>query len=288
MKLYGVTTTYNDEKIVPYVMPYLELLGYDKLVVYDNESTDGTVEMIKKYPFVEVRTYSSGGKFDEYLKTKIKADCIAEFAFNKRSEYIGKDEIAWVTGCDFDEVLYFIQQEGLRANDRQYGLNFKEYLNHMTLLGYNVCNEDIVDIVSENFPNSDSGLIHKNAEMCSYGRPYLFNKPNLFRIDNISEYYISLGSHKGWFRFNGQEIKCFNNSRYLFSFHLKYIDREYFSNRNKIYAERGYAEYADNEYMSNKAFDEKLENSFSIREYIKNRQLNGLLHESWRISAVPL
>lgn len=59
MKLYGVTTTYNNENYVPFVMKYAEEFGYDKLIVYDNGSTDRTVEMLKKYPFVEVREYST-------------------------------------------------------------------------------------------------------------------------------------------------------------------------------------------------------------------------------------
>ena len=46
MKLVGLTFTYNEENMIPYVMPYVERMGYDKFIVYDNESTDNTVEII--------------------------------------------------------------------------------------------------------------------------------------------------------------------------------------------------------------------------------------------------
>ena len=62
--LVGVTCTYNEAEMVPYVMPYVERMGYDKFIVYDNESTDNTVELLKQYPFVEVRTYKTNGSFN--------------------------------------------------------------------------------------------------------------------------------------------------------------------------------------------------------------------------------
>jgi hypothetical protein len=62
IKLYGMTLTYNESKMIPYIMPYYERLGFDKLVIYDNESTDNTVDLLKKYPFVEIRTFKTEGK----------------------------------------------------------------------------------------------------------------------------------------------------------------------------------------------------------------------------------
>ena len=55
MKLFGCTVVKNEEGMIPYVMPYVERLGYDKFVVYDDNSTDNTVEELLKYPFVEIR-----------------------------------------------------------------------------------------------------------------------------------------------------------------------------------------------------------------------------------------
>ena len=48
MKIFGFTCTYNEEDYIPYVMPYVEAFGYDKFFVYDNGSTDSTVEILKE------------------------------------------------------------------------------------------------------------------------------------------------------------------------------------------------------------------------------------------------
>ena len=69
IKILGVTVTYNNEDKIPYVMPYYERMGIDKLVVYDNGSTDKTVELLSKYPFVEIRSYHT----DQY-----REDCVTE------------------------------------------------------------------------------------------------------------------------------------------------------------------------------------------------------------------
>lgn len=68
MKLIGYTCTFNEAGMVPYVMPYVERMGYDKFIVYDNMSTDNTVELLSKYPFVEIRYYDTNGKFDDNAK----------------------------------------------------------------------------------------------------------------------------------------------------------------------------------------------------------------------------
>ena len=99
MRLYGVTTTYNNEKIVPYVMKYLSELDYDKLIVLDNGSTDKTVEMLKEYPFVEVREWLTD-IFNETERMNVMADTLSEMACQSR------DDVTWGTMNDFDEVFY--------------------------------------------------------------------------------------------------------------------------------------------------------------------------------------
>ena len=105
MKLFGCTVVKNEEGMIPYVMPYVERLGYDKFVVYDDNSTDNTVEELLKYPFVEIRQM-------EETKTIVEFDCLkrnkqADF-FTECWQYIHKNnnEEVWMTFTDFDEVLF--------------------------------------------------------------------------------------------------------------------------------------------------------------------------------------
>ena len=95
IKILGVTITYNNEDKVPYVMPYYERMGIDKLVVYDNNSTDRTVELLSKYPFVEIRHYET----DEY-----REDLLLQFKTEIQNEFRG--QYNWCISADFDEVFY--------------------------------------------------------------------------------------------------------------------------------------------------------------------------------------
>ena len=77
MKLYGVTSVHDEEMLIPIVMPYLEKMGYDKLVIWDNNSTDRTVELLQQYEFIEIRHYSTEiFNEDEKLKKKATYDII--------------------------------------------------------------------------------------------------------------------------------------------------------------------------------------------------------------------
>ena len=102
MKLFGCTFVKNEEEMIPYVMPYIERLGYDKFVVYDDGSTDNTVEILSKYPFIEIR--HSTGTHDDFDWRK----CKVQISFYEECwEYIHKNnnEDVWMTFTDFDEVL---------------------------------------------------------------------------------------------------------------------------------------------------------------------------------------
>ena len=78
MKIGGVTICFNEEKMVKYVMPYWERIGIDKLIVWDNLSTDNTVEELKKWPFVEVRSFDTNGRFDDRKNSDLKEETALE------------------------------------------------------------------------------------------------------------------------------------------------------------------------------------------------------------------
>lgn len=263
MKLFGVTTTYNEEKIIPYVMPYIEALGYDHFIVYDNESTDNTVEMLKQYPFVEVRTYSTGGVFDEGAKMEVKINGFKEFSYNG---WIKDGEHAWITMNDFDEVFYFTHSVSIR--EYLEGKKFKCFLEFLTRLGYNVCMEEIINLLSEEFPPKES-FVHTHIKRCSFGDSYDWHKPNLFRIDNLRNFYLLKGSHKGHFEYD-EGVHPFYGTKNIFAFHLKFLNTNYILERSKKYAERGYDEMNMANYI-----EEAYRNSVSFQTYFENKLING-------------
>lgn len=215
MKLYGVTTARNVERFVPYVMKYVEELNYDRYIVYDNCSTDGTVEILKQYPFVEVRSFGDGD-FSEEMKTNALLSAYTEF-FEYHWKNYGGNEFAWMTITDFDEVIYLAHTE--------YNGVFKHYMSHLTWRGYNVVNEPIVNLLppsnGEIPPKED--FAHLYVDKIGKGIEVEWQKPLLFRLDTLNSLVLQYGQHAAKFNFQGGDVNAYNNSSDIMVFHLKYL-----------------------------------------------------------------
>ncbi len=71
------TITYNEEVILPYFIKwYRERFPNCKIVVYDNESTDGTKNICLNTPNLQYIPYYTGNKLSDstYLKIKKKGN----------------------------------------------------------------------------------------------------------------------------------------------------------------------------------------------------------------------
>ena len=95
MKVVWVTLCKNEEVIIPYVIPYWKRIA-DKVVVYDNHSTDSSVELLSKYDWIEVRYFESEGQ-NEFIQKDIKEKAYLEF----------KNSYDIVILSDLDEIFYF-------------------------------------------------------------------------------------------------------------------------------------------------------------------------------------
>lgn len=96
MKIYLYTLCWNEMDILPFVIDYWKHLGITKAIVYDNGSTDGSVEFLSKYDWIEVRHFETKGMNDNKQKD-IKNNCWKETK--------GKD-IDFVIVCDMDEIIF--------------------------------------------------------------------------------------------------------------------------------------------------------------------------------------
>lgn len=213
IKIVGITLTYNEEKMIPYVMPYYERLKIDKLVVYDNFSTDGTVKELRKYPFVEVREFQSDG-FNDQVHINIKNEVWKQF----------KGTYDWCICCDFDEVLYCDGdiRKILAAKESEGKTVFRQTM--LNLYGYN--EPSAIGIVHESF---DRGCLWKDfsTNIC-WGM-----KSTLFNLKAITETNYTFGCHNDSFV---GDVRVFNED--IYAFHLKYINFEETLRRNIVKRER--------------------------------------------------
>lgn len=267
IKLYGVTLAYNEAKMIPYVMAYHERLGFDKLIVYDNESTDNTVELIKQYPFVEVRTFSTGNHMDDETHSKLKSDTIREFA---------GEENAWLYVGDFDEVLY-------------YNGNFKDFLSAMDSSGCTYYNGQLINLVRREFPETDK-LAHETADIFNYFGDG-GNKTTLIKASGSRSVRFTPGAHSVTVSHTLPAKSINSVTSDLKAFHLKFIDYNNainkmknavlrFSDRNKQcgYGSHYYRNSKDAEYA--RQWEQRMRDAIDKETY-----LNGTLNMPFNSSS---
>lgn len=95
MKICWITLCKNEMDILPFVRKYWERINAD-VVVYDNGSTDGSIEYLSDIPYVTIRHFDSDGHNDIIHKN------VKEQAY---LEYKDKYDIIIIT--DLDEIFYF-------------------------------------------------------------------------------------------------------------------------------------------------------------------------------------
>jgi glycosyltransferase involved in cell wall biosynthesis len=94
MKIHLYSIAWNEEKIMPYFMKYYSSFC-EKIVIYDNESTDKTPDIVKSYNG-EVRSWGSNNQVNDLMYLDIKNNAYKE----------SRDIADWVIVCDTDEFLY--------------------------------------------------------------------------------------------------------------------------------------------------------------------------------------
>lgn len=100
MRLDLYTLTYNEQDIVPFILQYWTSIlqqGIDlHCYIYDNYSTDNTVQLLSQCPYVEIRHFESGDGHNDIIHQQLKQNCWLE----------SKGRADWCCVCDFDEILW--------------------------------------------------------------------------------------------------------------------------------------------------------------------------------------
>jgi len=98
------TLAYNEELLIQFMIDhYRSKFPNCHIVIYDNSSTDKTVE-IARANGCEIRTYNSGGTLNDGLHMQIKNTCWKDAKTD------------WVLICDLDELLD-ISEEQLKQEE---------------------------------------------------------------------------------------------------------------------------------------------------------------------------
>lgn len=257
-KIILYTLAYNESDIVDYSIDYWKKLGIDKAIVFNNCSTDDTVEKLKRFGNVEIRNFRTDGMTDD-LHAIIKNNCW--------KEQKGKED-TWVVVCDFDEWLYSPDIDSLIDKME------KENCSVLGTKWYAICNDSTP-------PYEKGKLLHQQSTKF-YLQDVNRNYPELGKFmlinpNKIDDMGWSVGNHicnpKGEFKLYVAK------PNEAVAIHLnKGINEQYFIDKRKKMAERlsvlnkmkGYCyEYNFPEEKSREEYREYQKKSINLNEVIK-------------------
>lgn len=176
MKVCWIVLCFNEMDILPFVRKYWERVA-DKVVVFDNHSTDGSIEYLKKIPYVELRHFETNGQND-IIQKQIKEQAYLEF----------KDQFDFIIISDMDEVFYFN--------------NFTGALDKMIEENANVLATPIYSLCEDNKPTPEEDkLLHQQCHkfykqrMNHMDKFDDISKLSIFNCHNVDKIYMSVGQH---------------------------------------------------------------------------------------------
>ena len=209
MIIHAYILCWNEERMIRHTLNHYSSFC-DKIILMDNESTDGTLAIAAEFPMVEVQPYASRNELSDshYIKLKNKSW--------KQSRGIAN----WVIVCDADEFLY--HPDGIRQ-ELELRLKNQEFIPGVD--GYNM--------VADTFPEDYARPIYEPVKMGR--RATSFDKKIVFNPNQVKEINYGAGAHtcRPVLESSGTiDSHCLN------LLHMKYLGKEYLQERHRQYAER--------------------------------------------------
>lgn len=198
MKIHAHILAYNEEKLLPFTLDYYSSFC-EKIFMYDNMSTDGSDDIYKKYPKVQVIKWESNNEINELNYCKIKSTSYKDLS----------RDADWVISCDCDEYIYHP--------------NLIEKLKEYDEMGINLPKTNGYEMFSEEFPIYDGQLITEKIKE-GFGVVETLCKQILFK-PNVDINY-GVGAHS-----NVCKNCITNETPELKVLHYKFLNLDYVINR---------------------------------------------------------
>ncbi|HHP7242331.1 MAG TPA: glycosyltransferase family 2 protein [Cyclobacteriaceae bacterium] len=194
---------FNEENIIPYFVRHYQSF-VERIFVYDNQSTDRSVEILKSYNNLVLRTFESGNEQRTDLITEIK----------ETAWYESRGRADFIIACDMDELLYHPEMMQLLIKLKKHRFTVAKPL------GFNM--------ISKSFPTTDENIYNEVKEGA---RVRLWDKMVLFNPNEIERMNYAPGSHLALPEGN---VKLYQNDQLLRLLHFRYLGLEYVLGKNKL------------------------------------------------------
>ncbi|MBF8253711.1 MAG: glycosyltransferase family 2 protein [Deltaproteobacteria bacterium] len=207
MRVHVYSCCWNEIAVAEFFIRHYESF-VERIVIYDEDSTDGTREFLQTRPKVELR---------RFVRSNANSFELSKQTVQNQSWKESRGEADYVIIVDIDEHIFHP--------------NITEYLTEQKHAGVTIVPTLGFQMVAEDFPSKDEHL----ASTRTIGFPdYLYSKPCLFDPKAIEEINLGVGSHSA--RPNGR-VNIPERDELLL-LHYKYLGFEYLSSRYKQLAPR--------------------------------------------------
>ena len=167
MTIHLYTVCKNEVELIPHFLKYFEQF-VSKIVVFDNQSTDGSRELLLQHPLVTVIGYNTKGVLRDDIHMLIKNSVWQE----------SKGKADWVIATDLDEFLYH--------------KDLLSYLEDSKKQGYTILKTTGFNMIADRYPTADT-CITKQVKFGAYSER--FSKNVLFDPNKIEQMNYSPGGH---------------------------------------------------------------------------------------------
>jgi glycosyltransferase involved in cell wall biosynthesis len=167
MKVWAYVIVWNEELMLPYYLRHYSQFC-DKIIVYDNMSTDGTREIIENHPLVERIPFDSKGEFNDYIHIELKRKSIQHAKGNADFIILG----------DCDEFIYHKDIKGFLEKNSDCSVFYPA--------GF--------QMVSDDFPYNLPGQLYDYVQWGSPNPWYV--KPMIVNLNLIDDLEWVEGAHE--------------------------------------------------------------------------------------------
>jgi glycosyltransferase involved in cell wall biosynthesis len=152
---------WNEERFLPYFLRHYSPAA-SLITIFDNESTDRSVQIIESFPNTRVVSYDTGDEFREDIRRDYKNECWKES--RRRAD--------WVIVVDIDEIVYHPRLHDYLAACSERGVTLP------WTVGY--------EMVADRFPNTPGQIYEEvtvGVQDAWYSKPVVFDPNALDEID---------------------------------------------------------------------------------------------------------
>ncbi|GGF79293.1 hypothetical protein GCM10010912_25420 [Paenibacillus albidus] len=190
---------WNEAKMLPFFFKHYDNI-VDQYYIFDNDSTDHSVSMLRAHPKVNLNRFV------------IEGNSLVRSAQEKFNQFWkeSREKADWIIVCDVDEHFYHP--------------NLRIYLQECTSKGITLVVPNGYEMVSDFFPDSHQSL-HETIR--NGVRSPTYDKPQIFNPTEIQEINFSPGRHTA--SPVGNVIKPSHSEVLLL--HYKYLGFDYVNSR---------------------------------------------------------